>query len=391
MRCKEFLDEIDSITEKHYDKREFRLLIRLVVDRHVDLNDLKELMVLNPDASLPDLDTKFEIISHTVDRYAKIYDKYAEDGIKALELLFESNHKIYEIADSEYGELMWVIFNRYKESLQELTDHTIEDYGMIVSEDDNYDAIKLIIRDKNSNLISKLIVTAIAFELSFISHNSYSERIERIITGQFDKYINLNYEFTSFNSIGNLIETLGAVTFLGILKYDFLDKNHWPWKDDLLELLDEKLERFNFSADTIRKMQLLHTDTYMGLGLKQLAIAQGIKEYISLDIQGKTRAYWVYNSYKLPNKKSAKVKVNKSIIPSAIQRQLSDKGVVRALVALIIREDYSQTIVDLIEYGDKLRDELRKFKYSKDLNALSSVEISIITRIDKEISIFLDT
>lgn len=69
-------------------------------------------------------------------------------------------------------------------------------------------------------------------------------------------------------------------TLLNILKHDFRDRNHWPFRDDLGELLADKLSGFNLTKNTLDKMHMVGLKEYKGATLRESIFIMSLKDLL---------------------------------------------------------------------------------------------------------------
>ncbi len=235
----------------------------------------------------------------------KLLSKYSSDILKGINTYGRINNKelyifynnldqVYELLNSPLHD---TVIN-YIDIIKHNSQHTIlSNMPKIHSYDsvyDDYDIDKIFGREYTFSFILMTAVI-IGIELDkYISREEVIQIVDKCISSFNDKGIK-----EAFYDIKTEIDYRGAyqiirtadesLTFLR-LNTKFIDKDHWPFKDDLVEFLYSKLDNYNFSSKTLTKMNLLNTTTYNGMGLGNaisMMIFKRIVEYIISNKQEK--------------------------------------------------------------------------------------------------------
>lgn len=111
-----------------------------------------------------------------------------------------------------------------------------------------------------------LIIQVILFELNKAINKEVISTALKIVTDDIkdDKIGNLLINFYDTRVIGvfDILQFLSPSVLFRVLDYDFKSRDNWPFKDNIYELLIDRLNKFKFSGKTLRKMQLLGSDRY---------------------------------------------------------------------------------------------------------------------------------
>ncbi len=114
--------------------------------------------------------------------------------------------------------------------------------------------------------------------------NIKSKTIKSIVTR---KQHELGLSLTIPSSLGELIGQIGYNTLVYILDTDFLDKDQWPYKGNAINLISDRLRKFNFGINQLRKMQLINSNKFMGISINSAAAIQILKDTIENTLTGK--------------------------------------------------------------------------------------------------------
>ena len=77
------------------------------------------------------------------------------------------------------------------------------------------------------------------------------------------------YNIFNYYSIGirGIINIIGHSVLFKILDYRFLDREQWPFKGSLIDLLNRQLESFKFNGIAYNKLKMINCDSYKGIDL----------------------------------------------------------------------------------------------------------------------------
>lgn len=97
------------------------------------------------------------------------------------------------------------------------------------------------------------------------SFNRLTQEIEDF--AKLDKYGACN--IFNYYSIGirGIINIIGHSVLFKILDYRFLDREQWPFKGSLIDLLNKQLEGFKFNSTAYNKLKMINCDSYKGIDL----------------------------------------------------------------------------------------------------------------------------
>lgn len=314
------------------------------------------------------------IMNHLVLKFININDLITHfEDIKHRAVLTEA-HTIRKIGS---------LYNNY--SLQIEPSHTLSIEMQV------YKELKIdsIYGDNCTLPYISLIMTTIAYEIDSYIHPKEVEIISNHIISKLKLYLkydgvsiyNTRGIFTSYSSVDDDQMSLGLVRLFRILDINFTDTNNWPYENNIIEIINQKLYNFRPSSSMWQKLHLMGYSGYnindIKLNSSQLVQLSILYELTKLALIRKNSNYFgkQFENKPLINKidpehiflKKFMVSSNMQIANNKMFDQLDEKVILRYLILKYSSErpscneivQYISTAADFSNYfsAEKLKEE----------------------------------
>lgn len=131
-----------------------------------------------------------------------------------------------------------------------------------------------------------IIMHIIAIELDKVISKDILYKASRIVADNLgDNEINRLFKELYTDKIDNsfkLMERVGESVLFIVFNYNFKDKSHWPYQNDVLDLIYSKVQQFEFSEKTALKMKLLNCTEYKEISIESALHILVLKKAIEI-------------------------------------------------------------------------------------------------------------
>lgn len=228
---------------------------------------------------------KKELLSD-ISRYGKV----------KLPVIYARYNKLYDVKELMEGQL-GNLANQLNEKYKTHTDIiSSNDFGYDL--DEAYFDMQIEERYGSAYTLDfiTLLTQIMAFEIdNKITKYDMLEALRIIFEGVADTKLKrqcLHFYNVEVYTVFNVIKAISPSIFFRIIDFRFDSDFDWPYKDNLMEILNDRLKLFRFSENTVNKMQLIGTNKYddidIGSAIHILVIKRALELYMSKKIGGDT-------------------------------------------------------------------------------------------------------
>lgn len=197
---------------------------------------------------------KFEMqMRETIDECQKYG---ATSDLKVLYEMFSYEAYVEEMLKSNVKDTLVQIGKRFKNRKDALVKTNIIPYYNPWGTDTDAIIKKKFGKEYTDNFIS-VMVAGIWADLDRGISNKILQDTSKQLTGGYD-----------YSSIDSIKGKIGKNSLFMTLGCDFKDKRYWPYRDNILELIQKQLKNFNFDKSKADKMNMLGIKEYNGLSLE---------------------------------------------------------------------------------------------------------------------------
>lgn len=206
-----------------------------------------------------------------VNNRREILDDIKNYGAVALPVVYSHYTKLYKVKDLMESSIGGIVRQLNTMYLKYGTQISIINFGFDFDEcyydmqieeqfgkEYTMDFITLLFMIIAFDIDNRVGIGQINYSLENISHGLEDTTIE--------KQLKAHYKL-SIRSISHIIGDISPSILFRTLNYKFDDKAWWPYQDNLVDLLKNRLDKFDFNKNTLRKLRMIDCDRYKGIDI----------------------------------------------------------------------------------------------------------------------------